>query len=133
MKRNFNKLLAAVLTASLCIPAFPAEYVPAAVTDEIIWSDEETVLVNNNDVGSTRSSNFNEGWKFYLGDSGTAQNPDFIDSSWKDVNLPHDFSISQNFTSSYEAESGFLPGSMVPDGTAKNSPSQTPWKENPLF
>ncbi len=110
MKRNFNKLLAAVLTASLCIPAFPAEYVPAAVTDEIIWSDEETVLVNNNDVGSTRSSNFNEGWKFYLGDSGTAQNPDFIDSSWKDVNLPHDFSISQNFTSSYEAESGFLPG-----------------------
>ena len=72
MKRNFNKLLAAVLTASLCIPAFPAEYVPAAVTDEIIWSDEETVLVNNNDVGSTRSSNFNEGWKFYLGDSGSA-------------------------------------------------------------
>lgn len=59
---------------------------------------------------SKREININEGWKFYLGTSSTAQNRDFNDSSWDDVDLPHDFSITQNFTTSGEAESGFLPG-----------------------
>lgn len=109
MKRRYSKLLSALLAVSLCLPAIPAEQISAASTDSVTWSEEETIPISN-DVGDARSSNFNEGWKFYLGDSGTAQNPDFIDSSWKDVNLPHDFSISQNFTSGGEAESGFLPG-----------------------
>ena len=57
-----------------------------------------------------RETNFNSDWKFYLGTSSTAQNQNFDDSSWKDISLPHDFSISQSFTTSGEAESGFLPG-----------------------
>ena len=109
MKQHFSKLLALLLTASLCIPTFSIENIQAAGTDTIIWSEEETIPVNGA-ISEERSSNFNEGWKFYLGDSNTAQNTDFIDSSWTDINLPHDFSISQDFISNGEAESGFLPG-----------------------
>ena len=64
-------------------------------------------------LGSTelsRENDFNEGWKFYLGTSSTAQNKNFDDSSWKSVTLPHDFSITQRYTTGGEAESGFLPG-----------------------
>ncbi|MFR3424788.1 MAG: sugar-binding domain-containing protein [Lachnospiraceae bacterium] len=39
-----------------------------------------------------------------------AESTSFNDGSWDAVTLPHDFSISQNFTTSGEAESGFLPG-----------------------
>lgn len=57
-----------------------------------------------------RENNFNKGWKFYLGTSGSAKNQIFDDSSRENVDLPHDFSITQSFTASGEAESGFLPG-----------------------
>lgn len=57
-----------------------------------------------------RETNFNKGWKFYLGNNSSAQNQNFDDSSWQTVDLPHDFSIFQNFTTGGEAESGFLPG-----------------------
>ncbi len=109
MKQSFSKLLAVLLTVSLCVPSFPAERMQAAETDSISWSAEETIPVKSA-VSEERSSNFNEGWKFYLGDSSTAQNVNFEDSSWTDISLPHDFSIFQNFTSNGEAESGFLPG-----------------------
>ena len=45
-----------------------------------------------------------------MGTSSTAQNQNFDDSTWDTVDLPHDFSIIQSFTTSGEAESGFLPG-----------------------
>lgn len=61
-------------------------------------------------VGTERENNFNEGWKFYLGDNTSASTPGFNDSGWESVTLPHDYSISQPFTTSGEAESGFLPG-----------------------
>ena len=57
-----------------------------------------------------RSQSFNEDWKFNLGTSSTAQNKDFDDSNWSSDSLPHDFSMIQAFTTSGEAESGFLPG-----------------------
>jgi len=33
------------------------------------------------------------GWKFQLGDAAGAENPTFADSSWRTVDLPHDWSI----------------------------------------
>ena len=54
---------------------------------------------------------FNKGWKFNLGDVSNAYSKAYSDSSWADVNLPHDFSIIQDFTiSGTEGESGSLPG-----------------------
>ena len=86
MKQRFNKLLAVVLAASLCVPAFPAEAVQAADTGSVYFTEPERISVST--VSDDRFSNFNEGWKFNLGESETAQNPDFNDASWSEVTLP---------------------------------------------
>lgn len=108
MKQRLNKLLAIVLTASLCVPMLPTGTVRAANAGSVYFTDAEKVSVTT--ISGERFSNFNEGWKFNLGESSTAQNKEFNDSSWSEVTLPHDFSIIQEFTTSGEAESGFLPG-----------------------
>lgn len=98
-----------VLLSLLMIAALLA---PAALAAEsgggTIAAPAETVSVQSGEA--VRESSFNEGWKFYLGTSSTAQNVGFDDSGWSSVNLPHDFSITQSFTTTGEAESGFLPG-----------------------
>lgn len=40
-----------------------------------------------------RETNFNEGWKFFLGDTAAASRPDFDDTAWRTLDLPHDWSI----------------------------------------
>lgn len=57
-----------------------------------------------------REVNFNTDWKFQLGDTEGAEQIDFDDSAWEEELLPHDFSITQEYSNDYEAESGFLPG-----------------------
>ena len=104
-RRRMVSLLLALAIILGCI-ALPAA---AAAPTGTVHGAPETIQVSTG-VGTERENNFNEGWKFYLGTSSTAQNPNFDDSSWKNVSLPHDFSISQSFTTSGEAESGFLPG-----------------------
>lgn len=80
----------------------------ATETGSTIVGDSETVKVTTSQ--SDRETNFNKDWKFYLGTSSTAQNVNYDDSSWESVSIPHDFSITQSYTTSGEAESGFLPG-----------------------
>ncbi len=96
---------ALVLTGTSFVAAADEE---TAAVGETIYGEEETVLVSSDISG--RETDFNSGWKFYLGDNSSASGQSFDDSSWDDVTLPHDFSISQDFTTSGEAESGFLPG-----------------------
>lgn len=72
-------------------------------------SDPEVVYVNTYDA-SKREQNFDSNWKFYLGDASGAENANFDDSRWQSVNLPHDYSIEQEYSKSMEAESGYLPG-----------------------
>lgn len=56
-----------------------------------------------------RENNFNEGWLFQetTADLSAAA---VDEAQFESVNLPHDFSISKDFTTSGEAESGFLQG-----------------------
>lgn len=42
---------------------------------------------------------FDNNWKFSLGDSPDAIQPEFNDSTWRTLNLPHDYSIEQPFDS----------------------------------
>jgi len=51
-------------------------------------------------------------WKFHLGDTEGAQDAAFDDSAWKLVDLPHDYSITQDYSKSGEAESAFLLGGI---------------------
>ena len=107
MKHQFGKrLVSATLIGMLILAGIPAPAV--AAENGTVAGKRETIQVSSGLVA--RETNFDENWKFYLGTSSTAQNRNFDDSSWKSVTLPHDFSIGQTFTTSGEAESGFLPG-----------------------
>ena len=61
--------------------------------------------------GARVRDSFDFGWKFFKGDAQGAQQPDFADASWKDVDLPHDFSIEGPFSQDAPArgQGGFLP------------------------
>ena len=108
MKHTFrsSRLLALVLALVMVISMVPAQAFAAGNT--IVGNPEQVKL--GSDAAAQRVNDFNMGWKFYLGDSSAASNQNFDDSAWENVNLPHDFSITQHFTNSGEAESGFLPG-----------------------
>ena len=117
-QRAFSLLLAMMMLCSL-VP------VQVFAAGETIASAPVTVEMGRDPV-SGRENDFNKGWKFSLGDQSSASNQNFDDSGWENVDLPHDFSITQNFTASGEAESGFLPGgtgwyrkSFVLDDTAE--------------
>lgn len=74
-------------------------------------SEVETIPINSYS-GDARKVNFDENWKFNLGDVSGAEAQVFNDSAWRTLNLPHDFSIEQEYSGSYEAESGWLPGGI---------------------
>ncbi len=58
--------------------------------------------------------NFNNGWKFLLGNDSLASNANYNDTQWRSLNLPHDWSIESNFSSSFPAtnQGGALPGGI---------------------
>ncbi|CAN5673516.1 hypothetical protein BH10ACI4_BH10ACI4_11230 [soil metagenome] len=54
------------------------------------------------------------GWKFFLGDPGGAETPSFGDSSWRTVDLPHDWSIESRPEKDAPSGAG---GGVFPAGT----------------
>lgn len=110
MKKSWDKKISAALTATLILTVAPVSTL-AQPNARITQSTPEDVYVDIIGEGE-RSTLFNENWKFHRGNVENAQNVDFNDTSWDNVNLPHDYSIDQEFTTSGEAESGFLPGGV---------------------
>lgn len=57
---------------------------------------------------------FNDNWKFYLGNDSTAINENYNDASWSTITLPHDWSIEGNFSKDNPAttQGGALPGGI---------------------
>lgn len=108
MKQRFKRLLAIALSATLCLPAMSVQTADAAERAGVVFTEEEQIFVN--DYGEERSTIINDSWKFHLGSVSGAYGNSFNDADWDYVDLPHDFSITQEFTSEGEAESGFLPG-----------------------
>jgi beta-galactosidase len=65
-------------------------------------------------VPSMRSrDSFDYGWKFLRDDAPGAQNPEFSDAAWRDLDLPHDWSIEGPFG---EKEPAAGPGAYLPTG-----------------
>ena len=58
--------------------------------------------------------NFNEGWRFYLGDVEGAEKSYFNDSSWRVLDVPHDWSIEGEYDkdNATGAECGYLPAGI---------------------
>ncbi len=63
--------------------------------------------------GVRTRDNFNDGWKFMLGDHPSASASLFDDSGWRQVDLPHDWSIEGDFDSKNPATPG---GGALPGG-----------------
>jgi beta-galactosidase len=57
--------------------------------------------------------NFNKNWKFSLSDNAEFGNPDFDDSSWRILNLPHDWSIESEFSEKNSGRNAWLPGGIA--------------------
>jgi beta-galactosidase len=56
-----------------------------------------------------RRVSFNESWRFQKADGTGAEQPEFDDSAWRVLNLPHDWAIEGPFDSKYNPETGGLP------------------------
>ncbi|OUP48818.1 sugar-binding domain-containing protein [Lachnoclostridium sp. An181] len=113
MKKTAASLMAVVLAAGCAVPVnvLASDTLVKVMSDsENQMSSEPEVVYVNSYNGEQRSQNFDSNWKFYLGDAGSAQEPGFDDSKWRNVDLPHDYSIEQEYSKSMEAESGYLPG-----------------------
>lgn len=70
-------------------------------------------LAGGNHISFTgRTLDFNSGWKFIQKHIEEAPNVNYDDSSWRDVTLPHDWSIEQDFnpSSQVNAQGGYLDG-----------------------
>lgn len=105
MKRKTKaKWLASCLAASMVLGSVT---VPVEAKEK-----KEQQAAKETFVPETKSSkgNFNDDWKFNLGEAENAQQKEFDDSGWENIQIPHDFSMDQEFSAQYEAESGFLPG-----------------------
>jgi beta-galactosidase len=60
------------------------------------------------------TQDFNNNWKFFLGDDSTAINVNYDDAKWRELSLPHDWSIESSFIKEAPAttQGGALPGGI---------------------
>ena len=55
----------------------------------------------------------NDGWKFRLDDVENAQQATYEDKGWRDVNLPHDWSVEGQLSPTLASATGYLPGGIA--------------------
>lgn len=81
-----------------------------AEEDSYSISSEETTTYISEVGSSSRRTLFSVNWKFYYGEQSNAELSNFDDSSWRNVDLPHDYSLELDYTQQGEAESGYKLG-----------------------
>lgn len=88
--KNGNRILTAVLTALLFT---------------LISCTQSTEII--------READFNFDWKFQLAaDTGIVAQIPLADANWRDIRLPHDWSVEASFDSTLEGCTGYLPGGV---------------------
>ena len=75
-------------------------------------SSAQSMLAQDRSAPRLRES-FNFGWKFLLGDAPGAQELKFSDANWRDLDLPHDWSIEGAFDKDAPSSG---PGGYLPTG-----------------
>lgn len=113
---SFSRAMALVLAGALTVTSFS---VPVAAGEEYSSLTTETQMASEPEVvkvkkynASLRDQLFNDNWKFQEGDESGAEAVAYDDSGWETVQLPHDYSVTKEFTASGEAESGYLLGGI---------------------
>lgn len=59
---------------------------------------------------NTQLINLESNWKFHLGDIPDAWSKAYEDTTWEDVSIPHDWSITKPFSMEYSSGTGYLAG-----------------------
>lgn len=70
-------------------------------------------LIINGQVSFGEPVIINDEWKFKLGEVEEAKLPDFNDSSWRTLNLPHDWSVEGILSPDKASATGYLPGGVA--------------------
>ena len=129
MKRGYNILIVFVLGLfmSRYCEAKSARIVISTVAEKSLnfsqnysakispfrYAPVEMTAAQNKAVAEAPRSriSFNKDWKFFLGDEPEAKSPAFIDTKWRKLTLPHDWSIEGKFDEKNPAkpEGGGLP------------------------
>lgn len=114
-RRKVSAILAAVLTVNSAA-VFQVSQVYAASPEDADKTQEQA-----QEETQERSVLFNEGWRFkvwpnagankktYSENDANVASKDYDDSSWRKLDLPHDWSIEEDFTSEISVEQGALP------------------------
>ncbi|MDQ2718729.1 MAG: DUF4982 domain-containing protein [Bacteroidota bacterium] len=71
-------------------------------------------LLGDKGTNSKRRADFDANWHFHFGDLPEAKETDYVDNSWRQLNLPHDWSIEGAFSKDNPAGvgGGALPGGI---------------------
>lgn len=64
-------------------------------------------------MNDTRRTSFNDDWRFLQGDAPSAGQPEFDDSHWTPLRLPHDWAIDGPFDPALNPHTGALPISGI--------------------
>lgn len=91
MKRVFCVLVMILLAVSGIVP---------------VSAEEESKVLDL----SSRLTCIDGDWLFAYGEQAGGEDIQLDDSGWEELSLPHDWSISMDYSEDCEAESGFLPG-----------------------
>lgn len=63
-------------------------------------------------IAPSREYNFNFGWSFKLGDNPKYSEGSYDDSGWRNLRLPHDWSIEHDFDPTLDGATAYLPGGI---------------------
>lgn len=124
-RKTLTKFGSALLSLAAFAGTLPSASLPLIAADEDASSKEgseqtgqqlNTNVTENKvqyiDTGE-RTVDFDPDWSFHLGDASGAEQPLFDDSEWQTVNVPHDYSISQEYDPTLEGESAYKPGGVA--------------------
>lgn len=91
------------------------------------------ILLPSQSRASSRDINFDRNWRFELGNNTQASSLNFIDTSWRSLNLPHDWAIEGVFNENNPSgvNSGALPGGI--GWYRKTFDYQTNWNKKKIF
>ncbi len=98
-KQIISAALAVALCCGVCVPT-QAAGIPNAYRDLQKGTEGEAESYRRMVL------NFNQDWRFQKGNPADAAKKTFDDSDWRHVNLPHDYSIENDFDPSSPAKSG---------------------------
>ncbi len=76
------------------LKSLAAGFTAAPLLSEVVGGEQGVPVANaGSPFGNERDQLFDSGWRFYRGDAAGAERPEYDDSAWRLLDLPHDWSV----------------------------------------